>query len=1033
MKFFHWLTILVLVVGAARGAVAQGNATALTGTVLDTTGAQVTGATVRIVNIDTNAARATITSGAGSYYLGNLSNGTYRLTVSAANFATQSVSGIQLSTGQTRTLDLRLNIERVSEQVNVIDVTPALAATTAEIGSVVETQQITDLPLNGRNIASVLALVPGAIDSGGGSLSSIRFAGRGTDDTNFRLDGIDASGIKAQNPNGTLRLINSTEGIAEVKVTTLLYGADTGGTAGGQVEMVSKSGTNRFHGSVFDYLRNNYFDFKGPYDTKTPNLKLNDFGSSLGGPIRKDRTFFFGSYEGIRQVVSTYLVAKVPSESFRAAVLAASPALAPFINAYPHANGAAIDANSAFYDAPGGTTQQEDSYLARGQHIINEKNNVVLRYRIDKGHISAPSGSLRDLALTDAAPMNATVQYVHVFTPTLLNEASLGFNRIRSIGTTSGYLTNNQRIPWSLSVNNLTALARTTASQSASSTYSLIDNLTKTSGRHTFKVGGELKEVHIDYSQVGTYQLQYNGYTQFQTNKLDAVTVVADEPIHGLRKLESFVYGQDTFKMRPNLTMTFGMRYEFFNVLHEVHGRSVAWDNDTCGPTGQCPVGGLFTIPVYGNIEPRFSFGWEPSIFHGKTVVRGGAGVYHGEAQLGDLNAPSDNYTTRYGLAPAQFPGLSWPVDNFVAQAALSAQAIQPRGLQRDRLDPRVTQYGLEVQTALPYRFILDTGYIGSWGDHQFYRTYRNNFLYGTTTRPYPAFDQVDYKEAEGTTNFNGWQSSLQRLFQNGLAVQFNYLYSHALNDGATGGGEADYPNNVACMACEYSSSDQDATHVISADVVYNLPLGRGQKYLNHGLTGQLLGGISLDSIFGSRSGLPINVVLSRPQSAILDGNNTEHTAGQPNLRPNLAPGVSLTPPGGRSSLPGRQWINPAAFSEPANGAWGNAPRNPVRGPGLWQSDLGAGKKFKVGDRLSGEFRGEMFNIFNRSEYANPSGNFTTVANAIDAYNAKPTAANATAVTAAQASFSNTTATVNGGATGSGTPRRIQFALRFTY
>jgi len=1033
VKRIHLLAILLLVLGSAHGALAQGNEAALTGTILDTTGALVTGATVKVVNVDTNAARATITSGAGSYYIGSLSNGTYRLTISAVNFATKNVSGIQLSTGQTRTMDIRLDIERVSEEVDVVDHAPALAATTAEIGAVVETQQIKDLPLNGRNIASVLALVPGAIDSGGGSLSSIRFAGRGTDDTNFRLDGVDATGIRAQNPTASIRLTNSTESIAEVKVTTLLYGADTGGTAGGQVEMVSKSGTNQFHGSAFDYLRNNYFDSEGPYDLKTPNLKLNDFGASFGGPILKNRTFFFGSYEGLRQTVSTYLVAKVPSEALRAQVLATSPALAPFLNAYPHGNGAVIDSNSVFYDAPAGTVQTEDSYLIRGQHTFNDKNNIVARYRIDRANINAPSGALRDRSLTDTSPMNATVQYVHVFTPTLLNEASLGFNRAASLGTTSGYLTQNQKINYALSVSGLTALTNSKASLSAPSTYSLVDNLTKTQGRHTIKAGIELKEVHFNYSQAGTHQLQFNGFTQFVNNKLDSVSVVADVPVHGLHKLETFAYVQDTIKLRPNLTMTAGLRYEFFNVLHEVHGRSQAWDDSSCGVTAQCPVGGQFTIPVATNFEPRFSFGWEPAVFKGKTVIRGGAGVYHGEAQLGDLNAPSDNFTTLFGLTPAAFPGLSWPVDTYVAEAALNPQAVQPRGLQRKRLDPRVTQYGLQIQTALPYRFILDTGYLGSWGDHQFYRTYRNNYIYGTTTRPYPNFGQVDYKEAEGTTNFNAWQAALQRQFRNGLSAQVNYMYSHALNDGATGGGEADYPNNVACMKCEYSSSDQDATHVVSADAIYNLPFGKGSSFLNHGVAGAVLGGISIDSIVGLRSGLPVNVVLSRPASAILDGNNTEHSAGSPNLRPNLVAGVKLTPPDGRSSLPNRRWINPDAFAKPADGTWGNAPRNLLRGPGLWQADIGTGKRFHIAERVSGEFRAEIFNVFNRSQYANPSGNFTSVSNAIDAYNANPTPANADKLTAAKDSFSNTTSEVNGAATGSGTPRRIQFALRFTY
>jgi hypothetical protein len=514
------------------------------------------------------------------------------------------------------------------------------------------------------------------------------------------------------------------------------------------------------------------------------------------------------------------------------------------------------------------------------------------------------------------------------------------------------------------------------------------------------------------------------------------VSVVADVPVHGLHKLETFAYVQDTYKLRPNLTLTYGFRYAFLNVLHEVQGRSRAWDDVTCG--GNCPVGGQFTIPVYTDFEPRFSFGWEPALLHGKTSLRGGFGLYHGEGQIGDLNAPSDNYTTLFGLTPAVFPGLSWPADNFVAQAALNPSAVQPRGLARKRQDPRVTQYGLQLQTALPYHFILDSGYIGSWGDHQFTRTYKNNYINGTTTRPYPAFGQVDYKDAISTTNFNAWQTSLQRQFHSGLRAQFNYMWSHSINDGTTGGGESDYPNNVQCLGCEYASSDQDARHVISADAIYTLPVGRGQRFLNQGFAGALLGGISLNSIYTFRSGLPINVVLDRPASEILDGNNTDHSAGSPNLRPDLVPGVSLTPPEGRSNKPGGRWFNPAAFAVPAHFTWGNAPRNLLRGPALWQADLGTAKRFPIfKDRVSGQFRAEIFNIFNRSQYANSASNFTTVGNAqLDLRTqtdpAKIAADNAS-IAAASSTFSQTSAVVNTGATGSGTPRRIQFGLRFEY
>lgn len=1029
------LLFIFIAMFSAHGVSGQSNEAALTGTVLDTTGAKVVNGLVTAVNTDTSATRTTQTTGSGTYYIGNLPIGDYNLSVSAKDFSTAKVLDIKLVVGQERTVDVRMNIERVIQDVEVEDTAPALSKSSAEISGVIENQQIQDLPLNGRNLAGLLSLVPGAIDSGGASITSIRFAGRGNDDSNFRMDGVDNSGIRAQNLNAGLLLQIPLEAVSEFKVATLLYGADTGGTAGGQVELASQTGTNRFHGAAYDFLRNNYFDSMGPFDTKTPNLKFNNFGASLGGPILKDRTFFFVTYGGFRQVVAENLKATVPSDAFRATVLATSPLLAPFLNAYPEGNGAANGADGTFYTSSTSTTNVENSYFFRVSHAFSSNDNVFVRYNIDLATITSPSGSLRDIKLTNTSPMSATIQYTHVFTPTMLNEFRVGFNRARALSSTTGYLTTSQNVDWSLALgfNSIAGLSNSTSSVSAPSSYSYLDDLTKTVGNHTFKAGVEIKDVQFNYGQVGVNQLQYNSAAAFVDNALDFVNDVAQVPVHGLHKVETFAYVQDQFKLSPSLTITYGLRYEFFNVLHEVHGLSRAFDPATC-PAGNCPQGGQFTFPVTTNFEPRVSFAWEPKQFTQKMVVRGGAGVYHGEAQLGDLNAPSDNFTTLFTLAPTNFPGLSWPVAPFIVEAQTTAQAVTPRGLQRKRLDPRVTQYGLQVQTVLPFRFILDTGYMGSWGDHQFYRTYVNNYEYDTLIRPLPGFAQVDYKEAEGTTNFNAWQSSLQRQFHQGLGIQINYLWSHSLNDGSTGGGEGDYPNNVNCMGCEYANSDQDVRNSLSANAIYSLPFGQGHSMFNHGIAKQLLGGITANSIISARSGLPINVVLNRQANyidpitkqvvfVVPDGNNTDHSAGVSNLRPDRVPGVSLTPPGGRSSLPGRQWINPAAFAVPANNTWGNAPRNPVDGSGLWQADLGTGKRFQFGERFAAEFRGEIFNIFNRSQYANPTSDFTSIA----------TATSPAALQAAQTAFSNTTSTINTSATGSGTPRRIQFALRISY
>lgn len=205
------------------------------------------------------------------------------------------------------------------------------------------------------------------------------------------------------------------------------------------------------------------------------------------------------------------MIAVVPTDSYRAAVLATSPVLAPFLNAYPHGNGAALDANRINYSSPTSTTQTEDSYLFRVQHVFNEKNNIFVRYNIDHANITGPSGALRDLSITNTSPMNATVQYIHVFTPTLLNEVAIGFNRQWSVASTFGYLTSAQKINYALAVSGFTSLTNSKASESAPSTYSLLDNLTKTFGRHSIKMGFELKELQFNYSQAGVHQLQYNG------------------------------------------------------------------------------------------------------------------------------------------------------------------------------------------------------------------------------------------------------------------------------------------------------------------------------------------------------------------------------------------------------------------------------------------------------------------------------------------------------------------------------------------
>jgi hypothetical protein len=450
--------------------------------------------------------------------------------------------------------------------------------------------------------------------------------------------------------------------------------------------------------------------------------------------------------------------------------------------------------------------------------------------------------------------------------------------------------------------------------------------------------------------------------------------------------------------------MTIGLRYEFFSAFHEQYGRDLPFDPATC-PAGYCPQGSAFDFPKKLNLEPRASIAWAPKALRGKTVIRAGSGFYKGEGQLGDLNAPSDNFTRRLTLSSVSFPGLSFPADSFYPEAANSA--VTPRALVRNLGVPTVIQWGFQIQQALPWGFVLDTGYIGYHGYHQFTRWYINGCaLYSNPcVREFPDFGPIDIKQTESNNHFNGWQTSLRRDFRAGLSFSANYLWSHAINDDSQGGGETDYPQINSCRTCDIASSDVDIRSVFSMNAVYRLPFGKGRPYFNRGgFSSAILGGWELTGIAAARSGTPVNITITRDASVVPDGLAIENGASF--QRPNYVAGVSLIP----SNQSINNWINAAAFTIPAPLTWGNAGRNLVRGPDFWQVDSAISRDFRINERFVAILRIESFNVFNRAQYGNPNGNFSS------------------------ASFGHITTTVNGTSpTGSGTPREFQIAMRLRF
>ena len=997
---------------------AQEERAVVTGVITDPAKSAIPGATIAIDSKATGFHRIAATNESGSYLIPGLPVGVYDLTISKEGFTTEAYNSMELVVGQIRTINSEMHIASSSQEVKVEAETPALAQSEAKVGGVLESDQVANLPLNGRAWTSLMALVPGAIDSGGGTQKTIRFAGRGADDNNFRFDGVDATAISNQAPNASFRLQISTESIAEFKIDTALFGADTGGTAGGQVEVISKAGSNAFHGSAFEYIRNDKLNSRSPFDPSTlPPLRLNQYGGSLGGPVWKNRTFFFLAYEGLKQRVSNTLIGNVPSDAVRATVLAQSPALAPIINAYPVGNSAFSPTVSHFIST-GRVSNNEDSGLIRVDHRISDSTNLFARYNIDQALLTSPSGALLDKSITDAAPMNGTINLSHVFSPSLFNVAQLGVNRIHAASSTDSHFFDATSIFNSVSVPGLTKLSQAAHAVKSPTTYSFKDDFTWIRGAHAIKTGIELKHVAYNYSQAPENALVYSSLANFEANKLDQVNLIGGVPMHGLLKNMEFGYIQDTWKATPDLTVNLGLRYEFFSVFHELYGRSLGFDINACG--GFCKPGGPFTNPNTTDFEPRISLAWSPKFLGGKVVIRPGYGRYYGEGQLGDLNAPSDNYTQRSSLSSASFANLSFPIDAFIPLAG--NVAVTPRGLDINRKDPVIDQWGLQVQTALPGGFVLDTGYVGYHAYHQFTRTYVNLIDPATGLRPLPAFGPIDVKNTSDNSHFEAWQTSLNRRFRSGLSFAANYMWSHGVNDGATGGGEADYAENTTCRSCEVASADFDVRHMFTANAVYELPVGKGRAYVNRsGVADFILGGWSLTGLGTARSGNPVNVILERSASSLLDGLSIQN--GSSFQRPNYVGGVSAVP--ANQSI--YNWINPLAFTGPAPSGispWGNAGRNLVRGPRFMQLDMGLTKSFRVTERVAADFRAEAFNIANRAQFGEPSGDLGSLV----------TDPKTGITTGLNPSFGHITTTVNNGsATGSGTPREFQFSLRMKF
>ena len=965
----------------------------LNGTVTDTSGSLVPGARVELASPSTGLTRDVVTGPSGVYSIPGIPIGTYDLKISKDGFRTFGMKNVQLFVGQSRTVDAKLELGTIGTHVEVQAQAAALETSNAQVGGVLEHQQLDSIPLNGRNWATLEMFTPGAINTGGGGQRDIRFAGHGLDDANYTFDGIDATGVQEQSQKADARLNISLESIAEFRVNSQNYTADSGSSGGGQVNAVSKTGTNNWHGGAFEYFRNNALDARSPFDpSQIPPFRMNQFGGSLGGPIKKNKTFFFVTYEAIRQSLSNTQIAFVPNAAYRAQVLAASTQLKPFLDAYPMGQ-TPVDSITDQYTSTGVNSTREDSGTVRVDHRFNDNNTLFVRYNIDDALKADPIDNIGGIETEPIRPSNFVISLTRVHSARMVNEAKFGVNRSAFHHPTTGTAPSLAGFG-SVGVSSIPGFDDISSSQldlEVGTTFSWIDNLSLIRGRNTFKFGVDIERIRLNNSGEANpfTTIGFTDPTAFIHDQIDTIFTNAALPVGGMRRTFWMGYAQDEIKLRPNLTVNVGLRYEFYSVMHEVLDR-IAVVDFACG--GFCPKGTPMYDPNYKNFMPRVSVAWVPGGANGKTVIRSGWGLYYSANQNDDFSDPHESTAARYALSSADVPNLSYPLTPFLP--LLQDQGASPKGIDRHRKDGYFENWDLMIQRQLPGSFLATVGYAGSEGHHLFGGRNENNIDPTTGKRPLPQFGKFGIKYNDSNTNFNALQASVKRSFTRGWLWQTQYMWSHSIGDGSIGTGETASVENSNCRACDRSSTLYDVRQTLNVNSVYDIPTG----HLT-GIAGKVFGGWELSGIASASTGRPVNVTVTRSSSSMLDGNAS-------NQRPDLMPGVPIYP----VNQTIYNWFNPAAFAVPAKNTWGTLGRNVARGPGYYELDTAVEKNIPMTERVHLKFRAEAFNLFNHPMFANPASNFSSASNFGKITNPRSTAA-----------------------VGIGLPRRLQFMLRLEF
>ena len=1043
-----------LALAATLCTTAQTTTARLAGTVTDPSGAVVAHATVAIINHATGQVRTVESNESGLFIAVSLPPATYDIAVTATGFSGTQQKNLVLAVGQELTENYTLPLAGAETSVTVdAGQTLDFDTSSAKIGANVPTREIQQLPINGRQISQLYLLVPGATNSGSGTFDNIHFSGRSVEQNIIRIDGIDAGSIIDTSPgnlNGELtsifRLQQSLEAVQEFRVDSSGYPAELGTGTGGQISFVTKSGTNQWHGSAFEYLRNDFFDARNYFNRRnslndSTKFRLNQFGGSVGGPVIKDKLFLFATYEGLRQTFVQAYNQGTLSAADRANVSATRPALTPLLSAFPIAN----TANSAGVlnqvVTIGQNNINENFGDIRFDYKINDRFSLYARYNRDQG----VAAQVQDASLSRfgqvVVPQNGTLVLNAVLNARTFNEAKFGFNGIKErvqgiAGPSSGVDLSRTRIAIA-GLTNVGALISLSSSFNGvgapytGQEFSYIDNFSRIAGNHNLKFGVEIRPRSLYNDQIGGTTYTYNSIADFARNTPAQIQFYGNlsdpSPFTGLsgnaqvKQTYYIGYAQDEWKIKPNLTFSYGLRYEYYSPLHEVRNKNVFFD---------IPTGNI--IPKYSgdwfhsnlnNFGPRIAMTYAPAAFNNKMVLRAGIGTYYGPGQTEDQIQPEANDRVTKTFTSTANPGVVYPINpatDVYATYNINSPTLgyQPRAYTSTyKVPERVTTYTASIQQELPGQLQFMVGYVGSSNRNLFLRSI-TNLITNVTTSPINGaatatrqfgnrFAEIDYKTSGGTDQYHALQSTLQRRFGNGLSLGAQYTWAHELGT-SSGSNEAttsQEPLQVYGAKPEYGRGTFDIRNTLNVTTLYALPFGKGKAYdLGKGFN-QIAGGWEMGGILNFRTGVPIDVLITRPDvsyigqvgpyagrtfsSPIVDAANcrgfvsngafygngictlaVQNVPGGGNTRnirrPNIVSGVN---PYLRQGL---QYLNPAAFSVPAAGTFGNSRRNNLSGPNLAQLDLTLQKEFAFTERTRLKFSSEIFNVLNHANFANP-------------------------------------------------------------